>query len=262
MTPAREAGSPDPSSLIHPPLRFSGIVASAARLFRANLGKLLSVFALIGTVIFMVPALVFFDVGENLAIGIYLFAGVVLPAALLSIGFAVAARVLSRRPEGEDRSLRAAIRPLKLNARHVLVTALLSGMLALTVVVFLGPLGSLVLALFYGPPILMQVVAVEGLGVQPAWTRTRELMQGHWPRILLALLTISLGLGILATTLLSLGGELAADAHRAVQLALFIFLELVIFGFGYSFLAVAGYVAYYDVVSRYEEEGEGSGVAE
>jgi hypothetical protein len=252
VTDGHEAESPDPSALIQPPLRFSGIVASAGRIYRARLKQIVSVFGVIGALIFLVPALTFFDVGDNLAIPIILLAGVVLPSALLSLGFAVAAAILSRRVSGRDASVRPSIRDLKPRVKDLVVSALVSGMLALTVVVFFGPFGSLVLALFYGPPILIQVIAVEDLGIQPAWARTRELMQGHWARILLALLSVALGLGILATTLLSLGGALAADAPRLFQLALFIVLELVIFGLGYSFLGAAGYVCYYDVKARYE----------
>jgi hypothetical protein len=69
----------------------------------------------------------------------------------------------------------------------------------------------------------------------------------------MALLTIALGVSILATTLFTVGGEIVGDGPRAAQLGLFIVLELVIFGFLYSFLAVSGYVCYYDVEARYEE---------
>ena len=252
MTDAHEA-EPTPSTYIQPPLRFSGIVASTGRLYLACLKQLVTVFAVIGALIFLVPALVFFDVGDNLAIPIYLIAGVVLPSALLSMGFAAAAQILSRFLSGDDHRVRPSLRALKPRAKDLLVSALISGMIALFVVVLFGPFGSLMLPLFYGPPILIHVIAIENLGIQDAWARTRDIMLGQWPRILLALLTIALGLGILATTLLTAGGELVGDADRLVQLALFIVLELVIFGFGYSFLGAAGYVCYYDVRAQYDE---------
>ena len=259
MNDGQEAASPDRSVLIQPPLRFTGIVASAGRVYGACLRQLVGTFAVLATVIFFVPALVFFDVGENLAIGIYILAGVVLPSAMLSVGFAVAATILSRYLEGDDHTVRASIRALKPLTKDVLFAALISGMLSLTIVVFLGPFGSLLIALFYGPPILIQVIAVRKLGIQPAWARTRELMEGHWGRILMALLTIALALGVLATTLLTLGGEMTADAPRAAQLVIFVVLELVIFGFGYSYLSAAGYVAYYDADARYEGPSDTAG---
>ena len=252
MTDGEEAASPpsDASALVRPPLRFSGIIASSGRLYAACLRPLILLFASIGAVIFLFPALIFFDVGDNLAISLYLLAGVVLPSTLLSLGFAVASVVLARYLRGEDHRVRPSLLALRARRRDLLVAGLMSGMLALALVVFFGPLGSLLIALFYGPPILVQAIALEDRPIQDAWARTRAMMQGHWARILMALLTVALGLGILATTMLGVGGELAADLGRPARVAIFIVLELVIFGFGYSFLAAANLVCYLDVNAR------------
>lgn len=219
-------------------------------MYAANLRMLFGLFALIALVMTAVPALLVFDIAEGMALPLYLLLAVVLPAVLASIGFGLTAIVLwNRSRTGLDAdfhptTVRAAFASLGPIRKELLACALLAGMIDLALAVFLGLLGLLLLGLFFGPPILVQVVALEKLSLQEAWPRARSLLKGRTARVLLYLLTIALGIGLLSAVTLNLLAQLTENMADAASYVVLSVLQILAVGLTVPLLACASFVCY------------------
>lgn len=254
-TESGEDARPGPGSL-----SFSTILAYSSRLYRAHLRTLFGLFALIALVMTAVPSLFVFDFAENVALPLYLLLAVVLPAVLASIGFGLTASLLWNRQrtglaaEMHPVTLRGVIDELGRHRNELLASALLSGMIALAVALFLGGLGLLLLGLFFGPPILVQVITVERKSMQEAWGRTRQLLRRKLARVLLYLLTVSLGIGLLSAVTLNAVFRMTEGMLEAARYVLLGGSQVLIVGLTTPLLACASF-ACYDVL-RSEAEWE------
>jgi len=252
VTEPTETGSADPSSYIQPPLRFSGIIASSGRIYSAFLRRVFVPYALFGLFTMLAPVLLDLDIVENVVLPLSFLLVVVLPTFLFSLVVAYTAVLAEGLLTGKNISRSQATDRIRAVRKDVLVAALLAGMASLAFAVLL-PLWRLVFTLFLGPPLLIHVVVIEGLDFQAAATRTKELMKGHWARIIMALVAITLGMGLIEITALGLTIGLLDGAGSTVAIIVLLGVRMLLVGFLYPFAAAAGYVCYYDVKAAYEE---------
>ena len=231
-------------------LSVSTVVAESWRLYVGNLRTLFGLFALIALVMTVVPTLLVFDIADGMALPLYLLLAVVLPAVLASIGFGLTAIVLWNREltglAGEMRpgTVRDAFSSLGSYRKELLASALLAGMIDLALAVFLGILGLLLLGLFFGPPILVQVVTIERLSLQEAWPRARSLLKGRTPRVFLYLLSIALGIGLLSAVTLNVLAKVTEGMPDAASYAVLSVLQILAVGLTVPLLACASFVCY------------------
>ena len=80
---------------------------------------------------------------------------------------------------------------------------LVATLLAIVAVLFLGAYGFIVLHLFYGPPVAMQVLVSERLPLRDSLIRARSYLRGNW-RLLAYLFALALLIGLV--TFVVLGG--------------------------------------------------------
>lgn len=246
---------------------FTTVIAESWRLYTGNLRTLFGLFALIALVMTLVPTLLVFDVAEGMALPLYLLLAVVLPAVLASIGFGITAIVLWNRArtglaaEMHPVTVRAAFAGLGTARKELLACALLAGMIDLALAVFLGVLGLLVWALFFGPPILVQVVAVERLSLQEAWPRAGALLKGYTPRVFLYLLAIALGVGLLSAVTLNVLSQLTEGLPNAASYAILSAFQILAVGLTVPLLACASFVCYRSLrtIDQVREEAPSQG---
>ncbi len=134
--------------------------------------------------------------------------------------------------------------------RQNMLPALAAGMISSFLAIFTGQLFPPLLALVYGPPMLMQVIAVEGArSLTDAWRKTKTLMVGHWMRVISYLMTAVLGAFVIfnlaASLVISITGDVSEDAEQAMLTALIAGIA----AFTYPFIATVQYVAYADIAA-------------
>jgi hypothetical protein len=134
--------------------------------------------------------------------------------------------------------------------RECLASALLAAMIALFISVFLGLLGLLIIFLFFGPPVLMQVVALEDERFQTAWPRTKELLKGHWGRVIMYLFTIGLAIALIQSGAVAFAAAMTEDLGRWTRAAIVSLAQVVLLGLTMPYLAAAGFALYKDLVWR------------
>jgi hypothetical protein len=253
VTDPDETGSADPSPYIQPPLRFSGIIASSGRIYSATLSRTFFPFALFGLFTMLAPVLLELDIVENIVLPLGFLLVVVLPTFLFGMVVAYIASLADGLMNGEDLRTSEAVRRIKPQKKDILVAALLGGTFSLAFAALLPLLWRLFFTLFLGPPLLMQVIVAERLDFQAAATRTKELMKGHWARIVMALVAIALAIGLIETTALGLSIGLVEDSSSAVAIPVLLLVRMVLVGALYPYVAAAGYVCFYDVRAASED---------
>jgi len=212
----------------------------------------------------LVPATVLLDVaGSN--IGIYLLVQVVAPAAMASAVFAVAAVVLQEHRSGRAVSLRDASRTLRPRTKEIFAAGLLAGMISLALVVFLRQWGLLLLPLAFGPPIVIQVVALEKASLQEALPRAASLTKGSTGRVISYLFAVSLAIALLDLALLLTIASIVdgtVPTTVAVTAAPYIYgvVQVLVVAITLPYLAAASYTCYDELESRGSGEEGPSGV--
>jgi hypothetical protein len=176
----------------------------------------------------------------------------ILQTVWVSLGVGTTAEIMEAYLRDETIGVLEGWRRLRQN----LVVAVTAGMASSLLAIFIGQLFPPLLALVYGPPMLMQVIAVEGASsLRQAWGRTQQLMTGHWLRVISHLLTVVLGafliFNLAATLVISLAGDVSNDAEAAILTALIAAVAI----FTYPFIATVQYVAFADVAAF-----EGTGI--
>lgn len=252
MTEPSETGSIDPSPYIQPPLRFSGIIASSGRIYTALLRRVFVPYALFGLFTMLAPVLLELDIVENVLLPLSFLLVVVLPTFLFSLVVAYTAVLAEGLLTGKDIKRSEAVDKIRSRRKDVLVAALLAGTASLAFAVLL-PLWRLIFTLFLGPPVVMHTVVNEGLDFQAAATRTKERMKGHWARIIMAMVAITLGVGLIEITALGLTLGLLDDAGSTVSILVLLGVRMLLVGILYPYAAAAGYVCYYDVKAAHDE---------
>ena len=245
------------------PVRLDGYFAWTWRLFRACFSRLVSVFlggilaaALFdyGVIVFTVDVLDVRPTLEARALA-YAFEVVLLTIAgtlLAAIAAPVFLAQLGGRRAGADTGWRR-VRP---RFGHVVVSALYIAMpLLLLVLLLKGFTSVLLLPAVLGPPVLVHAIVWEHLEFRDAATRAKNLLSGHWGRVVSALLVLALGAAlvqILVLTMLSLALPDLNDASFVGSPWATILVGIATAPV-WLFTSAAGTVAYADLRARADE---------
>ena len=263
---------PEQSPPFPAPVRIDGYFAWSWRLFRTCSLRLATVFVAgvavaallhLGIVILMLEVL---DTGRTVqALAVSFAAQVTLSAVAGTLLAGVAAPVLIEQLSGRRIGADAGWRRMRPNLGYIVVSALYVAMPLLMLVLFLGQIIQvLLLPAILGPPILVHAIVWEGKDFRDAATRAKNLLTGHWGRVVSALLVLAIGpalVQIVALTSLGellpgLDGEQLADSLWAT-LAVAVTTAPV-----WLFTTAAGTVAYLDLRARFEELDHDALVAE
>lgn len=245
------------------PVRIDGYFAWTWRLFRACFlrlaplylgGAALAGLLYVGIVVFMVAGL---DAAASVeALAVAFAAQVMLSTVFGTLLAAIAAPVFVEQLAGTRIGSDEGWRRVRPRFGHVVVAALYVAMPLLTLVLFLGQITQFVLLpALLGPPILVQAVVWERLVFRDAATRAKNLLSGHWGRVISALLLLALGPALLQIVVLPLVGQLLPESADA-DLAGSLWATLVIAVTSapvWLFTSAAGTVAYLDLRARFEE---------
>lgn len=180
-----------------PATSFFTVVARSWRWYRSNSGPLIRLFAFVGVMNLIAQAPLFAFDDPPFALGFTL--GVLFPAVTYGYAYAVASYLLQKDAEDDPLMASTAARETRPTSRHIVNTAVIGS--ALTA---LNPLGPVLPAVFYGPPILIQIIAIENRDLKAGWSRMKDVLAGNWGRVVLFLVSMSLALGALLQTIFGL----------------------------------------------------------
>jgi hypothetical protein len=241
-------------------LRIRGLAAAAWGFYRGSVRRLAGPSLAVAVPLFVLPVVAFvaWDGGngsEALWVSIF-FARESLFQFGGSLIVALAAVVVSEDLRGGRTTVPEAVTRLRPHRSALVISALYSVILGLTS--RLVPVFALVLpVLFLGPPILVQVIALENRSAGEAGARAKALLKGHTLRVLGSLFPVILVLRFLELltlfavfgTLDALGANVAAEALTVVQGAITgLFFGLLIL----PFTAALSLACYLDLRARSE----------
>ncbi|MEA2461565.1 MAG: hypothetical protein QOH90_1742 [Actinomycetota bacterium] len=227
---------------------FPGVLASAARLYRARFKLAAVLFAVISFAITALALLGLTEVGKLQLIAAFL-SQIILPSILGSIAVAAAALIYEGAVKDRLVTIRDAVDALKPMQRDIFMASLFSSMLALWSIILLGQFGLVLLPLFFGPPIIIQAIAIEKLSVRDARSRAREILRGRTGRVLLYLLVIALGIGLLGgAVLVTVGLAIDAALDGALLFTAYSVVQVLVAALTLPFMAAAVYVCYATLV--------------
>lgn len=198
------------------------------------------------------PRILAFEVPVVARLPLGILIEVAVPAFAGTLAMVAATLVLVRHQEEETQQ--AGIGPqFRDRLKPALATGLLSAFIAsaLLLVPFLGLLLSfLLMPLVLGPPIVGQVIAVEGLSLREALKRARGLTAGMTGRVSLYLLNVGVGLGILSVLLVGGAMSLARTAGDLPRVLITSIYQAAVLGIIVGFLATVEYVVFTKLRAR------------
>lgn len=262
-------GSQEDTPPVPPRYGFGAFVRHAWEVFRRDPQRAIGIFCLLHVLAALIPFVFFFEVSDEATLPLIFLTRVVIPVIVGSIAVAIASRILGREtaPDGsphEDAPLED-VEPADASGTRALdlfALSLIAAMFSIAGVLFLRAYGFLILHMFYGPPIAMQVAVLEGRSFSEATRRARTLLRGNW-RLILYMLNVALLIGILNLILLGpVYGLLPDDFDMAASLAVSV-VHGVVLGVLTSYLAavqVALYEHLRDQPARGDLPASGAGV--
>lgn len=235
----------------------------AWRLYRTNFGALfltLLPFAALTAAVFFVAARSVTLTEDNILL--FILGRDVLRVVLSSFGVGAAVILLADRLAGKEGSVRASLRETMASAPSIALGALLASLPYLVTFFMFGPyMAPFLRELFVGPPIVITAIVLERRRLRDALARARELLQTHWSRLLLYLITIAAGVGLL-DFMIQQSALRAVDASvDAVLYALAAFVSVIIPSLLLPFIACVWLVAYFDLRARAEDFDEPAMIA-
>ena len=126
------------------------------------------------------PYLIFFRIPDGAALPVVFLIRVVVPVLLGSLAVAVISALVLRRREEPSSSISEAVSLTRARGTDLLAMALVATLLAIVTVLFFGAYGFILLHLFYGPPVAMQILVSEQIPLRDALGRTRSYLRGNW----------------------------------------------------------------------------------
>jgi hypothetical protein len=241
------------------PLNFAGLMASSWHVYTSLFTKLF----VAGFVVFAIADLI--QVGARsfsaldsagsvagglrllLPFAIYIFFASFL-VALVGVGVADSTAGMAVSGGSMWRGVRAVV-------KDVVAANLLAVVVALTLVVLLAFFPILFLPLFFGPPLIVQVVALERKRLQEAVPRARLLVRGQLARTLLALFCVALGARLVQGVVLDRFLAVSTSLVTAARVVLYVLTEVILEATTVTFFAVVATLAYFDVRARTEDFG-------
>lgn len=245
------------------PVRLDGYFAWTWRLFRACFWRLITVFvagvaaALLlhfGVVIFMLEVL---EVGDSVeALAISFASQVMLSTVVGTLLAAIAAPVFAEQLAGRRAGADTGWRRTRPKLGHVVVSSLYVAMPLLMLVLFVGQITQFVLLpAVLGPPILVHAIVWEHLDFRDAATRAKNMLAGHWGRVVSSLLVLAVGPALVQLLGLALLGEVLPEVQSGdligplwVAIAIAVTTAPV-----WMFTAGAGTVGYLELRARFED---------
>ena len=135
---------------------------------------------------------------------------VVIPVILGSVAVAVISLLMLRRRGESSASLGEAASLTRSSGTDLLAMSLVATMLAILAVLFLGAYGFIVLHLFYGPVVAVQILVSERMPLRDSLSRARAYLRGNW-LLVGYLFAVALLLGLVS--FLVLGAAFTAVAN-------------------------------------------------
>ena len=188
------------------------------------------------------PRVLAFEVPVIARLPLGILVEIAVPCFAASIVLVAATLKLAEESSGIGDRLRPALASASLAALVSCVMALLP-YLGLLLSFLLGPL-------VFGPPIVAQVIAVEGLSLRDALSRTRTLLAGVGGRAFLYLLNIGVGIGILSVLMIGGAMSLVVDGPEIVRVLVNSVYQSAVLGLLVGFLATVEYVMFTQLRAR------------
>jgi hypothetical protein len=164
-----------------------------------------------------------------------------------ALGMAAGATVVSG---GDGPGLHDALRSTRAPAKDLLTSGLLAGIVMVMAVTLLYYLPVLFLPLFFGPPVLVHVIAVDRLRFSEAATRTREILTGEKLRAIGALLPAAFLTGTLMYAAPNAVAAATDPLGVVVKQAAAIITRVVIDAIAVGFFAAVAYAMFVDIRAR------------
>jgi len=202
-------------------------------MYGANVMTFVPPFLIAYFVLVAAQAVFLLDMSDAIASALVLLIFIILPSIVGSALFAATSVVA--RDGGTFADALSSLKPLK---RDVLAAGLLAAVIA-ALFGYLAPDLLLVLgAIFLGPPLVIQTIALERLHLRSAWPRTKQLAYRRWAQAISYLMAVVLGIGVLiSVALLSVGSGLT-DASDATITAVFLPVQALTKALAYPFVAM------------------------
>ena len=237
---------------------FGTLLIASWRMWKMHWGVAVSPFLVLASALTFAPFLLYAIEGSSAdrTVGTIVF--YVLPLMIPLAGAWITARVsLLTVSSGDDRrkSFRATGETTKLMRPHIATAAMVATALALLIGYALQPIGPIVVPfIFLGPPILIQIIAVEEQPFTEAWARTKVLVRGEVARFVVYLISIALAMAflyIIARELvgLSLVSSPLGDVPNAI---VFLIANVVLIALPLSFMVCVGMAGYIELKERQE----------
>lgn len=226
----------------------------AWRHYRGAALPLIVVFCIAHVVAALLPYLVRFDVPNAVGYPLVFLLRVVVPVILGTVAVAIGTIVVNGPADPDHDAearpgLAAATARLRGRTGDVLTLGVVAALMGIGAVFLLGAYGFLILHLFYGPPIAIQVALRQGLGTRAALQRARALLRGSW-RAILYLLNAALAIGALSLLLLDLFVRLVGGGPEVVTRISLAMLQGVVLGTLAAFVAGAQVAIYAYLLER------------
>lgn len=252
------AREPQEPSYFPAPTTFTGLVANSLRLYRLAPRTLILTFLTLGIfeAVLRILSAGIADAVESASLDLAF--GLVIPVVIAvtsgSLGVAIAGVVMADRLAGKATTAREVLRS-GFEVREVLASGLLASIIVLVLSVVLAPIILLTLVMFFGPPVVVHVIALEHEGLQPALSRARAMSKGNLGRLVGILFAVALGTGLLLFMLTQVGFGLTDSLEEWVQGAIVLGFSVFVQAVLYPYVAAAGLIAYLDVRARFENFG-------
>jgi hypothetical protein len=240
------------------PVGFSDLLRASWRIFTALQSRLFGLMLLIalvelGTTIG--ARVIVGDEPDSFGIALFGLAPLTLQIVLSSLAIGWGASVVADWLAGEPASTRDALRDSRPLMKELLAAALMATLAALFATLIMQAAALFIFALFFGPPIIAQIITLEAKPLSVAIPRWRQMGKGQMGRVFSYLLSVALGLGLLQALLPLLIASTAGPLGDAGQLTVYIASSGLIAAVELTFFAVVTTVAYFDLRARFEEYG-------
>jgi hypothetical protein len=186
----------------------------------------------------------------------------VLRLAFSSLGVAAVVLVVADRLAGKPGSVRESLRETMSFGSTILAGSLLAAFPYILTFFTFGPyMTPLLRQMFVGPPIVITAIVLERRRLWDALSRARGLLETHWSRILLYLITISAAVGIV-DFLAQWGLQTLVDsAPLGVGYSVAIVVSIALPALVMPYIACVWLVAYFDLRARAEDFDEPAMIA-